>query len=80
MRCFGNTSGASKIRGLGYPDSLNVVFDMVDHSSLSGGAMIYCVMFYSGAGSGHLALDTIGFSTDDILHTTAICAIMQLVC
>lgn len=72
MRNFDNTSGVSKIWGLGHPDSLHECsFDTVHHSCLSGGVMISCVVFYCGADSGNLTLDTIGFSTDGILHSTA---------
>jgi len=59
---------------------MNGVFDTVDHSCLFGGVIIYCVMFYCGAVNGYLTLDTLGFSTDVIPHSTEIFAIIQSLC
>lgn len=59
---------------------LNGVFDTVDHSCLFGGVVIYCVMFYCKAVNACVTLDTLGFSQDDIPHSTEIFALIRSLC
>lgn len=83
MRSFDNIFRCIKDEGEALytlTSCLDAVFDTVDRSCLFGGVIMYCVMFYCGAGNGYWTLDTLGFSADDIPHSMEVFAIMRSLC